>query len=177
MCSTRAALEGRVSFCGRCLRAKKSRHVSFTLLTVVDRSHMMTTNSSCSLIIFVKLSQGKLKNLNISLTFSKEFQACQAVFYSFQQMLTLYHNLWIHERMAVIFYLGPNDLTISWIGIHRKSLLFPNVVHNSTTFKSSKTTTSIRTTSASEPIILIDLIPPKTTCFSLHVGTYKGHLF
>lgn len=97
---------------------------------------------------------------------------------------TLFNKCWhcittceFMKEWQLFFYLGPNDLTISWIGIHRKSLLFPNVVHNSTTFKSSKTTTSIRTTSASEPIILIDLIPPETTCFSLHVGTYKGHLF
>lgn len=65
--------------------------------------------------------------------------------------------------------------------ISRFKYISLNVLYKSrpwrTTFESSKTTTSIRTTSVSEPIMLIVLIPPKTTCFSLHVGTYKCQLF
>lgn len=52
-------------------------------------------------------------------------------------------NAWENDNA---FDPGPNDLTISWIGIHRKSSPFPNVVNNLSIFKwSSKTTTLIKT--------------------------------
>lgn len=52
-------------------------------------------------------------------------------------------NAWENDNA---FDPGPNDVTISWIGIHRKSSPFPNVVNNLSIFKwSSKTTTLIKT--------------------------------
>lgn len=58
-------MKGRgVSLYGRCLQVKRSRRVSLSPLTVLDRTYIMSTNSSSLLIIcLVTLSQGKFKNL------------------------------------------------------------------------------------------------------------------
>ena len=75
-------------------------------------------------------------------------------------------NAW---KKGNAFDLGASDLTISWIGIHRKSLPFPKVIHRWSTFKSSNTATPITTTSVSELTMLIDLLPP-IACRSIRVS-------
>lgn len=131
---------------GSCLRAKRTRRVSFTLLEVIDRTYIiMSTNSSSLLIICsVTLSQGELKNLSNSVTFLNTFQPAILSFYLSQQVeLCIQVSECMKERQS--FDLGPNDLTMSWTGIHLKSLPFPNVTHKSSIFKSSKRTTLITT--------------------------------
>lgn len=65
--------------------------------------------------------------------------------------------------MTCSFDVGPSDLTISWIAIHRKSLPFSNVFHNSSAFEWSSKTTIPITTCVFELTMFFYLIPSKAT--------------
>lgn len=88
-------LRERRHYNGRCLLAKRSGHVSFTLLFVLDLTYMMTTLFQSNLRMILLWSSQTHFNLS----------CCLLTF--LQQLLTLYHNLWMHERMTFSFILDP----------------------------------------------------------------------
>lgn len=99
--------KGGVLLYGCCLRSKRSRCVSFTLLTVLDWSYMMTTNSS-SLNWLQVLSHFHKENLRTWMLLWRSqthFRLSMLSFYLLKQMLTLYHKICIHERMTVLLAL------------------------------------------------------------------------
>lgn len=155
--STRTVPEGR----GYCMYEQRGTVPLLTQLAVLHWSYMMTTNKSSSSVIIcsVILSQGDLMNEYFFDVFKHipglpRPRCCVLYFPTNADTVSQPLNAWENDNA---FDPGPNDLTISWIGIHRKSSPFPNVVHNLSIFKwSSKTTTLIKT-SVSKLTLLFDL--------------------
>lgn len=133
--STRTVPEGR----GYCMYEQRGTVPLLTQLAVLHWSYMMTTNKSSSSVIIcsVILSQGDLMNEYFFDVFKHipglpRPRCCVLYFPTNADTVSQPLNAWENDNA---FDPGPNDLTISWIGIHRKSSPFPNVVHNLSIFK------------------------------------------
>lgn len=105
--STRTDSEGR----GYCMYEQRGTVPLLTQLAVLHWSYMMTTNKSSSSVIIcsVILSQGDLMNEYFFDVFKHipGLPMPRCCVFIFQQMPTLYHNPWMHERMTMLLILDP----------------------------------------------------------------------
>lgn len=75
-----------------------------------DHTWWLQTNLLVQWLYVLLYCHKEILWMNTFLTFSNTFQAClgrDVVFYIFQQMPTLYHNPWMHERMTMLLILDP----------------------------------------------------------------------